>query len=162
MSTTIAHELTDRLRKQIGQGGGVVEVNGDGASVAVDVEQSERYAVGVRGITVTPTQPVADVRDAAERIAHGVTELDGPLTVVEYDTRQDQAIVRSAEPEADETGVTYWEADVRADETTLQRYRKDHAAPDREQITEPLLHSTVGRVAEQLVDALKQPGQPDA
>lgn len=155
MSKTIAHELTDRLRKQIGQGGGIVGVDGNGVSVAVDVEQSERYAVGVRGITITPTQPVTDVRDVAERIVQGVTELDGPLTVVEYDTRQGQAIVRSAEPEADEAGVTYWEADVRANETTLQRYRKDHATPDREQITEPLLHSTVGRAAEQLADAVQ-------
>jgi hypothetical protein len=156
MSKTIAHELTDRLRKQIGHGGGIVEADGAGVTVAVDVEQSERYAVGVRGITVTPAQPVADIQEVAERIAQGVTELDSPLTVVEYDTRQGQAIVRSAEPAADEAGVTYWEADVRADGTTLQRYRKDHAAPDREQITEPLLHSTVGRVAEQLADAVQE------
>lgn len=156
MSNTIAHELTDRLRKQVGQGGGVIGVDGDGVSVAVDVEQSERYAVGVRGITITPTQPVTNVRDTAERIAQGVTELDGPLTVVEYDTRQGQAIVRSVEPQADDDGVTYWEADVRADKTSLHRYRKDHAAPDREQITEPLLHSTVGRVAEQVADAVQE------
>lgn len=155
MSQSIAHELTDRLRQHTGQGGGVVTAHGDGVSVSVDVEQSERYAVGVRGITVKPTQPVADVRDAADRIVERVQELDGPLTVVEHDAGAGQAIVRSAEPEHDEAGVTYWEADVRADETTLHRYRKDHAAPEREVVTEPLPHKIAGRVAEQLADAVK-------
>lgn len=155
MSTTIAKELTDRLRQHIGQGAGTIGVDGDAVSVAVDVEQCERYAVGVRSIAVRPEQPAADVRDVAERIVQDVTELDGPLAVVEYDARQGRAIVRSAEPEADAGGVTYWEADVRADETSLQRYRKDHAAPERESVTEPLMHNTVGRVAEQLADATR-------
>ena len=154
MGTTIAKEITDRLRQQIGQGPGVITADSGGAGVSVDVEQSERYAVGVRGVTARPAQPATDVRDVAERIVAGVTDLDGPLTVVEYDTRQGQAIVRSAQPEADEAGVSYWEADVRADETSLRRYRKDHSAPEREAVTEPLMHGTVGRVAEQLADAV--------
>jgi hypothetical protein len=153
MSNTLAKDLADRLRQQTGKDGGPVTIVGDSANVTVDVEHSERYAVGVRGVQVRPHQPVADVRDAAERITQNVTELDGPLSVVEFDARQDQAIVRSAQPETDEAGVTYWEADVRADETTLRRYRKNHDAPDREAVTEPLMHNTVGRVVEQIVDA---------
>lgn len=153
MSNTLAKDLADRLRQNTGKNEGQVTVIGDGASVIVDVEHSERYAVGVRGVTVRPHQPIADVRDAAERISQHVTDLDGDLAVVEFDSRQEQAIVRSAQPQTDEAGVTYWEADVRADETTLRRYRKDHDAPDREAVTEPLMHNTVGRVVEQIVDA---------
>ena len=154
MGTTVAKEVADRLRQQIGQGPAIVSVDAGGASVAVDVEQSERYAVGVRGVTVRPAQPGGDVHEIAERIVAGVTDLDGPLTVVEVDRKGGQAIVRSAQPEADEGGVSYWEADVRADETSLRRYRKEHSAPDREAVTEPLMHGAVGRVAEQLADAV--------
>lgn len=156
MSSAIAKEVTDRLRQHIGQGEGTIQVDSDGVGISVDVEQSERYAVGVRGIQVTPAAPITDVRDAADRVAQHVDALDDPLTVVEYDSRSDRAIVRSATPEADEVGVTYWEADVQADGTSLHRYHKAHAAPDREIVTEPLPHGTAGRVAEQLGDAVKQ------
>ena len=153
MGTAVAKEIAERLRQQIGQGPGEVKVDAGGASVAVDVEQSERYAVGVRGITVRPAQS-GDVREIADRVVAGVTDLDGPLTVVEVDRGGERAIVRSAQPDADEAGVTYWEADVRADETSLRRYRKEHSTPEREAVTEPLIHGTVGRVAEQLADAV--------
>lgn len=154
MSGTIAKHLTDNLRQHIGQGAGVVGVDGDGMAINVDVEQSERYAVGVRGIAVKPSQPNPDVRGIADRVVDGTTALGEPLTVVECDAGG-QAIVRSAEPDADAEGVTYWEADVRADGTSLHRYRKEHSAPDREVVTEPLPHNVVGRIAEQLADAVK-------
>lgn len=152
--SSIAKDLTDQLRQHQGRGAGSVGVENDAVSVSVDVEQSERYAVGVQGIRVTPKAPVANVRDAADRIVQGVQALDDPLTVVEYDTSAERAIVRSAEPESDEAGVTYWEADVRADETSLQRYHKAHDTPDREVVTEPLPHAVAGRIADQLADAV--------
>jgi len=156
MSSTIAKKVTEQLKQHVGKGEDVVTVDSGGVSVSVDVEQSERYAVGIRGVTVKPQQPVQDVGQAAERIVAGVRDLDGPLTVVEYDRGAGQAIVRSAEPETDAEGVTYWEADVRSNETSLQRYRKDHTATDRHSITEPLPHNVAGRIAEQLADALQE------
>lgn len=155
MSEPIAKKVAERLRQQIGQGAGTVGVAGDGVTVDVEVEQSERYAVGVRGITVKPAQLNGDVRGIAERIAEGVQVLGDPLRVVECDPAGGQAIVRSAEPETDEGGVTYWEADVRGNGTALHRYRKDHSQPDREIVTEPLPHTVVGKIAEQLADALE-------
>lgn len=155
MSDTIAKNVTERLRQHIARGAGTISADGDGVTVNVDVEQSERYAAGVRGIQVTPSQPNSDVHGTAERIVAGVGALGDPLTIVEYDTRGGQAIVRSAEPEADEEGVTYWEADVRSDGTALHRYRKEHSQPDRELVTEPLPHNTVGKIAEQLADAVR-------
>lgn len=155
MSDTIAKNLADRLRQHTGQGAGTVSAEGDGVTVSVDVEQSERYAVGVRGIAVTPGQPARDVRDTAEQIVERVTAIGDPLQVVECDAAGGQAIVRSAEPETDADGVIYWEADVRQDGTALHRYRKDHSQPDREVVTEPLPHGTVGKIAEQLADAVR-------
>jgi hypothetical protein len=105
-------------------------------------------------LEVAPAAPVADVREAAERIVGGVTAIDDPLQVVELESREGRAIVRSTAPDRDESGVSYWEADVRAGGTSLRRYRKDHAAPDREIATEPLPHAVAGKIAEQLAEAM--------
>jgi hypothetical protein len=154
-TNTIAKQVADRLRQHIDRGEGVVSVDAGDVTVSVDVEQSERYAVGVRGIHVKPLQPGGNIRDTADRIVEQVQSLDEPLTVIECDSAAGRAIVRSAEPEADERGVTYWEADVQADGTSLHRYHKDHTATDREVVTEPMKHGTAGRVAEQLADAVR-------
>jgi hypothetical protein len=150
----LAQEITKRLRDGQSRGEQVVSADAPGVSVSVDIENSERYASGVRGIVVRPQQPVDSIPEVAERIIERVQELEEPLTIVEYEQGEQRAVVRSSDPEQDGSGVTYWEADVQPDRTTLHRYRKDHADPDRHVTTEPLLHRAVGRIAEQLVDAV--------
>ncbi len=153
MSVNIGKELRTKLRDAAGKEHTSVGVAGDGVSVSVDVEHCERYAVGVRGLRVTPAEPIADVGETAERIAQHVDAVER-LRVVEFDAPEGQAILRSAEPEADEAGVTYWEATVKPDETTLHRFHKAHLQPDREVVVEPITHQEVGELADQIVDAL--------
>jgi hypothetical protein len=153
----VAEYISDTLRRQAGHDPGTVSTQHDGVSIEVEVDAAERYASGVRGITVRPDRSSGSVRDVAERIVDQVDALD-PLAIVECDDEQGRAIVRSAEPEQSTEGVTYWEADVQPDATSLHRYHKSHATPEREQIAEPLLHPTVGRVAEQLADAVREQG----
>ncbi len=152
---SIAQKITDALHDQIGRGEGVIAVDSDSVSITVDIESSERYASGVHGISVSPQHAVTDVRDAADRIVEYVQDLGEPLSVVECDEGEGRAIVRSRTPEQDEVSITYWEADVQPKQTSLHRYRKEHDAPERSIVAEPLLHSTVGRVAEQLADAVR-------
>lgn len=153
----IAQKITKRLRDQIGRGEDMIAVDDDRASINVDIESSERYASGVRGIMVRPHHPVTNVRDAADRVVEQVQDLDETLAVIECEEREGRAIVRSRTPEQDESGVTYWEADIQSEQASLHRYRKEHDAPERSIVAEPLLHSTVGRVTEQMVDAVSQP-----
>lgn len=153
MSSNIGKALRDTLKKSAGGDQMTVGVSGDEASVSVDVEGCDRYAAGVRGLRVRPAQPLSDVGEAAERIARQVDAIDR-LKVVEYEAPQQEAILRSAEPEADEEGVTYWEATVKPDETAVQRYHKSHDEPDRQPIVEPATHREVGDLAHQLVDAI--------
>ena len=153
MSANIGKELRAKLRDAAGSEHTSVGVAGDKAGVSVDVEHCERYAAGVRGLRVTPAEPIPDVGEAAERIAQHVDAIE-PLRVVEVDAREGQAILRSADPEADEAGVTYWEATVKPDETTLHRFHKAHIQPDREVVVEPITHQEVGEIADQIVDAL--------
>jgi hypothetical protein len=109
--------------------------------------------VGVRGIKVTPATPGDDIRKTAERVAHGVDVIE-PLHVVEVDPHEGQAILRSAEPEADTEGVTYWEASVKPRGTTLNRYHKAHGEPDRQVVVEPLSHREIGKLVDQVADAI--------
>ncbi|WP_026369181.1 hypothetical protein [Kallotenue papyrolyticum] len=154
MAETIAQHLKDVLRQQIGQGTTVVQVAGDAATVVVEVEACERYAVGLRGMTVAPLVPVPDVRRMAEQIVQRVHALDEALCVVEQDAALGRAIVRSAQPERDQGGVAYWEVDVQPAALTLRRYHKAHSAPERTVETAPLPYARLGQVAEQLVEAV--------
>ena len=154
MSTSVGDELRARLRDAVGGENTTVGAEAGGVSVAVDVEHCERYAVGVRGIEVAPARPCDDIRETAERVARGVDVID-PLHVVEVDAREGQAILRSAEPETDEQGVTYWEATVKPRGTAINRYHKSHAEPDREIVVEPLSHREAGRLVDQVADALR-------
>ena len=153
MSTTIGKKLRAKLGDTAGQENITVDVSQDGVSVAVDAEGCDKYAAGVRDLRVRPSEAVSNVGDAAERVAQNVDVIDR-LRVVEYDAPQQEAILRSEEPEADEVGITYWEATVKPDETTVQRYHKDHRQPDRDRIVEPLTHRDLGELADQIVDAL--------
>ncbi len=154
MSTQIGKQLKQKLAGASGQEHTSVDASGGGVSVAVDVERCERYAVGVEGVRIRPDTPVENVGEAAERIARNVDVID-PLRVVEYEASTEEAILRSAEPAADEGGVTYWEANVKPDETTLHRFHKAHDEPDRRVVVEPMTHGEAGAVVEQIADALK-------
>ena len=154
MSGQIGKQVKHKLAGATGQEHTSVDVAADGVGVAVDIERCERYAVGVEGVRIRPDDSVRDVGGAAERIAQGVDVIDR-LRVVEYESAAEEAILRSAEPAADEGGVTYWEATVKPDETTLHRFHKSHDEPDRHVVVEPMTHGEVGAVVDQIADALK-------
>ncbi len=153
MSSTIGKDIRQKLRDAAGSSGVGVETAGEGVVVSVDVDGCDRYAAGIRGLRVNPAEPLNDVGGVAERIADRVDVIDR-LKVIEYDAPQGEAILRSAEPEADEAGVTYWEATVKPDETAVHRYHKAHAEPDRQVIVEPAMHREIGELADQIVDAI--------
>ncbi len=76
------------------------------------------------------------------------------LRVVEYDKGEQEAILRSAQPQEDEKGMDYWEATVKPNETTVQRYRKTHDEPDRAVVVEPLSYGILGELVDQVADAV--------
>lgn len=153
MSGTIGTDLQEKLGGAAGSDATAIGVERGGVGVAVDLHGCDRYAAGVRGLSVKPGAAVPDVGEAAERIAQTVDVIDR-LKVVEYDAPQQEAILRSAEPVADEGGVTYWEAAVTPGNTSVQRYHKAHAEPDRQVVVEPIMHRDLGKLADQLVEAL--------
>lgn len=151
MASTIGKQLRDKVRGTVDDSS--VVVSDDDATVIVDVEHAERYGVGVRGIRVQPSRGVVDVGETAERIAQHVDAID-ELRVVEYDRTEQEAILRSAQPQSDEEGVAYWEASVKPTETTFQRYHKAHNEPERALVVEPLKYGTLGQLTDQLTDAV--------
>lgn len=159
MTKSIGDELRAKLRDAVGSDNTTLGVEDEGIRAVLDLEHCERYAVGVRGLEVTPAEPTTDIHETAERIARQVDVIE-PLRVVEVDAHEAQAILRSAEPEADEEGVTYWEATVKPRGTAINRYHKSHADPDRQVIVEPLSHREAGKLVDQVADALRG-GQDD-
>ena len=151
MTRTIGKQLRDVVRDAADHSS--VVASDDDVHVTVDIEHAERYGVGVRGISVRPTGGVADVGEAAERIARDVDAVDD-LRVVEYDRDEGEAILRSVEPQRDADGVDYWEATVNPTETTVQRYRKTHDEPERAVVVEPFSYRALGDLADQLAEAL--------
>jgi hypothetical protein len=151
VGNTIGKQLRDQARGAADDTS--ISVSDDDATVSVDVEHAERYAVGVRGLRIEPAHPLTDVGEAAERIARQVDAVD-ELRVVEYDQSEQQAILRSAQPQSDREGVDYWEATVKPTETTLQHYHKAHSEPERAAVVEPLSYGTLGQLADQIVDAV--------
>ncbi len=154
MATTLHKKLAEQLRKAQGQGEVSVEAQGDGVTVVVDMDHCDRSSGGIRQITVKPDVPLPNVGRTAEQIADHIGVID-PLRVVEVEGGEGRAILRTAEPESDEGGVTYWEATVTPDATTLQRFHKEHSEPDRTVVDEPLLHRELGSLVDELAEALE-------
>lgn len=154
MSTTIGGKLREQLRDVVGSDHTSVQTNDEEVSVTIDIERCERYAIGIQGIHIAPAAPRADVAETADRIAKQVDAIEH-LRVIEFDQREGKAILRTAEPEADEGGITYWEATVQPVETTLNRYHKAHTEPDRQRVVEPITHRQLGELADQLADAVR-------
>ncbi len=151
MGDTIGKQVRDEVRGAADDSS--VVVSNDDVTVVVDVEHAERYGLGVRGLRVQPRQSTDDVGETAERIAHSVDAVD-ELRVVEYDKGEQEAILRSAQPQEDDKGIDYWEATVKPNETTVQRYRKTHAEPDRAVVVEPLSYGILGELVDQVADAV--------
>ncbi|MBA3944347.1 MAG: hypothetical protein H0X37_07260 [Herpetosiphonaceae bacterium] len=154
MTTPLHKELTEQLRKAQGQGEVTVEAQAEDVTVVVDMEHCDRYAGGIRQITVRPDAPLPDVGTTAGKIAEHINVID-PLQVVEVEGGEGRAILRTTDPETDQEGVTYWEATVTPDATTLQRFHKEHSEPDRAVVDEPLLHRELGSLVDQVAEALE-------
>jgi hypothetical protein len=99
-----------------------------------------RGAVGCSLLDVTldraSGQPVGDTRAWAERVCRKVTGLLEPLKVVEIDAGKQVALLRSAEPTPNETGLDYHEIELHSTaHAVVRRYRGFHeVGKKREQI----------------------------
>ncbi len=93
-------------------------------------------------------------QERAERFAAGATYLSEALAFVETDAGG-TAIVRSTPETMTGRRSAYYEAQVKADEVRLQRFRAAESGPGREAVPFPLTDDTLARLVEDAARALK-------
>jgi hypothetical protein len=127
--------LVDQFVQSLAQphlSGSVLEVRAGGERLWLGIEQTEPLAVSFTQLGFESSKllsaKVERLRSIANDLVQGVTYLLEPLTLVEID--HDSAVVqlRSATPERDGEGRTYYEILVKRSGVTLERYRKEPGA----------------------------------
>lgn len=117
----------DELRQAKHAGLIVAELTDGLEKVVLELEEVEKVACSVRGVTLrNPALPkLSDsARQAlAERICSRLTYLEHPLVVHEHDRGRKNVELRSAGPEVDDQTRRYFEMTV-GPEITFRRYEK--------------------------------------
>ncbi|HNP70490.1 MAG TPA: hypothetical protein PKK15_05255, partial [Kouleothrix sp.] len=97
---------------------------------------------------------------AAAAAARRLSFLEEPLAVWELDGGEGMAQLRSSPPQRDAGEVSYWEVTLWAAEPRAQvaRYRWAPGMAEREALAYPATFALLGRMADALADALREPG----
>lgn len=150
------------------QPGGVsvsVPAQGQEPGAVITAAAYDRYSVALRHLEVfyDSSAPEADqqadyLRRCAERVTGRLTYLEEPLILLELDSEDKLAQLRSQSPQQEEETLTYWEAYIRAEprpQVKLARYRWTPGKSERELVVYPATFATIGRIAEDLALSLE-------
>lgn len=135
---------------------------GPGSGVSLNIEEYDRFSVTLRHLEVYDSSlAISDgeayLRQVAAQICQRLVYLDEPLTLVELDTIEYVAQLRSELTQTEAAERTYWEVMVHASprpHARLMRYHWSAAAPARQVLSYPMTFGTVGRLVEDLAKSL--------
>ena len=135
-----------------------VDASTSDGRVSVGIDDADR--LGVLAGPISAQRPggarPAAVKAQAEEAVRKIGYLQEPLTIVETEARRGRAILRSAEPRQTGTGREYNEAVLDGgDSISIRRYRADQGSR-RRSVPSNLSRETLGRLADDLTDILKQ------
>lgn len=122
--------------------------------------ESDRLSRKVRKVTAhnPPTQSIEELAERGQQIADKVTYLDEDLRVVETDNANEVVILRSDDPQQDDTTIEYYECQVKADGSTqLERVRYDKETTTKESADFVVTEKTLERLGRDL--QTKDPGK---
>lgn len=148
------HEVIERLSKIAREGDfprGTL-VSAGPMLVEIELRDSDRYSSIVDELRIGG--PFIDIQAAAQALSRPMAELNDELALIEYDAAGGLAVLRSAVPLQEPEAVEYWEAQIYPGLMRMARYRKEHAAADREQQGVPMLHRSLATLAEELAATL--------
>lgn len=132
-------------------------------SAAITIDAYDRFSVALRHMEVSydylpgQTGDEAYLRHCVEQVIRRLTYLEEPLDLLEFDTTNKLAQVRSASPYRDGQSLTYWEALIWASphpRARLARYSWQPDSRDRRQIVYPATFAALGRIAQDLALSL--------
>jgi len=111
----------------------------------VDTLACRLWEVTLRRTVSPPSLP--PLREQGEAIANRATGLLEPLRLIEVDTEQGTALLRSESPAQREQAVAYYEVLRQTDGTTrFSRYQASQAGGKREQVAFALTHEALAKL----------------
>jgi hypothetical protein len=126
-----------------------------GWTVTLTADKTDTLSCLIRELSLTrigepPSGSTA--RGWAERVAAQVSGLLEPLALIEADTTQNVAILRSVPPSRRGDTVAYYEVILTGvSQATLRRYQVDTLGAKREQVAFALTHEVLARVAGDII-----------
>lgn len=169
----IGKEIVTRLQQVFADGGGQDEPSAEGG-MALTVEvldwqariacfDVDRYSAALRSIEVGISAPmVGDMREYlcahAAEIARTLSYLEEPVAVWELDVQEQMVQLRSSPPCIEGEVRLYWEVSLLGGKqpcARIVRYRWAPGMAEREVVAYPATFALIGRVAESLIDALR-------
>jgi hypothetical protein len=146
-------------------GGYLVGVVAEGAepTVAITLDACDRFSVMLRSLEVAydnlPAQSSpTELSRYADQIAQRLTYLEEPLALLELDSSDKVAQLRSTPPHQEGNNLTYWELLLWTEphpRARLTRYRWSSDQSEREGAVYPATFGTVGRIAQDLAASLQ-------
>ncbi|MCP4287347.1 MAG: hypothetical protein GY792_23380, partial [Gammaproteobacteria bacterium] len=143
-----------------------IPAEGEGAGASLSVANYDRYSVNLRHLEVFDNSlPVAQsetenyLRHCATILSQRLIYLEEPLALLELNTVDGIAQLRSSPPDNGNDQSTYWEVTVWTSpkpRAKLARYRWTAGTPERTPITYPATFATLGRLSEDLAVSLSR------
>lgn len=137
---------------------------GKGAGVSLSLADYDRYSATLRHLSVFDNHPVGDDSDTesylssvAAEIIKRLSYLEEPLALLELNTVDHVAQLRSQLPENGSNDSTYWEVCVSVSphpQAKLARYHWIAGNRERTVVTYPATFATLGRIARDLAASL--------
>jgi hypothetical protein len=143
-----------------------IPTQGTGAEVGVSLSLADydRYSVTLRHLEVCANSLVISkddietyLHECAAEITQRLIYLEEPLTLLELNTIDGIAQLRSSPPEHSAQGSTYWEVSVGViphPRAKLARYHWTNGTQQRVPLTCPATFATLGRLSEDLAASL--------
>jgi hypothetical protein len=167
---SIGKQVIEQLR-QLASAEVAVPANGEPLVVAGQPDSAQllfsdhdRYSLALHELVVgkdigAPADTRAYLSAAAAAVARGLSFLEEPLAVWELDGGEGLVQLRSSPPLREGQDISYWEVTLSAADHTARAARY-HWAPgmaERERIAYPATFALLGRMADALADALREP-----
>ncbi len=144
-----------------------VSAEGKGTEASLSLVDYDRYSVILRHLEVTDSSLVINgnvenyLHQCAAEISRRLAYLEEPLVLLELDTIEGIAQLRSSPPEQSSDGSTYWEMKLWVDpqpRARLTRYRWRADSYERSPLAHPITFATLARIAEDLAASVADTG----
>ncbi len=139
---------------------------GEGFGVSLNIDDYDRYSAKLRqmemynnSLAVTGDKVEAYLQQCSSIIIERLTYLDEPLALLELNTAESEARLRSTPPRQTANGSIYWEAHLWLGphpRLKLRRFRWTADLKQRAPLAYPTTFASLGRIAEDVASSMER------